>query len=334
MKLKKITAAVFIACMAVGTLSLSGCSKTQNQAENHIRYNDTRIKGNTCGNIANLGGVAEYDGKVYYQNGDDNLSIYCSDTNGDNSVKLNDCQSYFINVTDDYIVYVNADDNYHIYKMKPDGSEDTKLNDAQSYYVSVYDNTVYYSNWSDGNKIYSMSLDGSNNNAVNDDQAYYVTVDEGKIYYSNWSDGAKLYSIDTDGSDKLKLADTGCWYVVPDGDWVYYSQWEHTGNSQQDSSEVDENDKFLCRVKKDGSIKEVINEIPCGDINVYKDRIYFTNWLENNIYSMNTDGTDIKKLTDSYGVYLNGAGDKLYFVEYDNDKNVLLKNIAIEGEGK
>lgn len=317
--------------MLIGSCTLSGCSKNFNSSSNYATASNPR--GNSCGNIANLGSVAEFDGKLYYQNGEDNYKIYTTSDDG-KPVKLNDVQSYFINVSKDYIVYANADDDYHIYRMKHDGSENTKLNDVQSYYVNLYGDMIYYSNWSDENKIYSMDINGKANGALSNDKAYYVTVDEDKIYYSNWSDGAKLYSMDTGGSNKLKLAETGCWYVVPNEDWVYYSQWKKVGSEEGDDSQTSKDDKFLCRVKKDGSVSEVLNELPCGDINVYKDRVYFTNWLENKIYSMNKDGGDIKKVSDSYGVYLNLAGDRLYFAEYDDKKNVTLNNIPIDGEEK
>jgi hypothetical protein len=119
-------------------------------------------------------------------------------------------------------------------------------------------------------------------------------------------------------------------YLVPDGDWVYYSEWKSAGNSKkQDTTD----DKFLCRVKKDGSEKQELNSVPSGDINVYNDRVYYTNWTENNIYSMSLDGTDNKKLTDEYGVYINIAFDKLYIVQYDDSNKPVSKSIDLaDGE--
>jgi hypothetical protein len=141
MKLKRMIALLAAGCMLVATGSLSGCGNNNSNEGAYVTQG--YVNGNTNGNISNLGGVAEYNGKLYYQNGDDNFSVYCSDVNGENAVKINDCQSYFINVLKDYIIYANADDDYHIYKMKLDGSENTKLNDAESYYVSVENDVVY-----------------------------------------------------------------------------------------------------------------------------------------------------------------------------------------------
>lgn len=330
MKLNRLAAVFMAGCMLALSCSFTGCSNKPGVGFGETKENSA--KGNTSGNIINLGAAAEYDGKIYYQNGEDGYSIYCSEPDGSNPVKLNDVESYFINAAGGCIVYANANDDYHIYKMNIDGSENTKLNDVQSYYVSLYGDYIYYSNWSDGNKIYKLSLDGSENIALCDDIAYYVSVEGDRIYYSNWSENAKLYSINLDGESRLKLTESGCWYPVSDGEWIYYSQWKNVGTSKQDDEDVDKNDKFLCRVKTDGSEKQVLHKVPCGDINVYDGRIYFTNWIENNIYSIKTDGSDVKKLSDTYGVYLNAAGGRLYFVEYDENKTPVLKNIPLEGE--
>lgn len=320
MNLKKIAAALLAACILIGA---AGCgSRGGSRAE----YKTDEQAGNTCGNITNMGAVAQRDGKLYYQNDEDGFSVYSSDENGENAVKLNESESYFINVSGDYIYYVNGGDDYHIYKMKIDGSENVKLNDTQSYYLNVYGDKLYYSNWSDGQKIYSMSIDGGEADCICEAQAYYVSVDEGKIYYSNWSDGAKLYSMDLDGGNPLKLTETGCWYPVPYGDYVYYSRWENTGGSAREN---EENDKFLCRVSKNGAENTELNTVPSGDINVYKDRVYYTNWLDNTINSVSIDGSNPRLISESYGVYINLAADKLYCVEYDENQKPSLKTMDI-----
>lgn len=320
MNLKKAAIMLLTGCMLMGFSC--GCSKGKAEAEYH-----TDVKaGNTCGNIANMGSVAQVGDKLYYQSAEDGFSIYSSDVNGENALKLNENESYFINVSGDYIYYVNGGDDYHIYRMKTDGSENTKLNDTQSYYLNVYGDKLYYSNWSDECKIYSMSTEGGDATCLSDDQAYYVSVDKDKIYYSNWSDGARLYSMDLDGGNPLKLTETGCWYPVPAGDYVYYSRWENIGENAEENTD---NDKFLYKVNKNGSENIELNTVPSGDINVYKDRVYYTNWTDNTINSIGIDGSDPQVVSETYGVYLNLAANKLYYVEYDEDKNPSLKTMDI-----
>lgn len=325
MKLKKIAWLIVAGCMLMGVTS--GCNSNNTQIESRSDVS----AGNLCGNIANMGSVVQSeDGKkLYYQNTDDGFSVYSSDTNGENAVKLNEVESYFLNVAGDYIYYVNGNDDFHIYKMKTDGSENTKLNDTQTYYLNVYDGKLYYSNWSDGNKIYTMSVDGGEETRLSDNQAYYVTVDGDRIYYSNWSDGAKLYSMSLDGQDSLKLTETGCWYPVPQGDYVYYSRWENLDSSAQEESA---DDKFLCKVSKNGSENIQLNSVPSGDINVYKNRVYFTNWVDNTICSVAEDGSDNQVVSENYGVYLNFAADKLYYIEYDEDQKPTLKTIDLKND--
>lgn len=330
MKKIKTVSLLLIVFACLCSLTLGACSHGGESAAESA--SDGISRGNTNGNITNLGGAAEYNGMLYYQNSDDKFSIYRSELDGSDPEKLNDAESYFINVTDECIIYVNGSDNFRIYRMNPDGSGNTALNNAKSYYVNVYGDSIYYSNWSDGNKLYRMNLDGSDDAVLCEDKAYYVTAENNKIYYSNWDDAAKLYRIDADGSNKTALTDTGAYYIVPHGEWIYYSQWKYTANSQNNGPENDPNDRLLCRIKSDGSENEVIGEHPCGDINIYKDRVYYTDWINNTICSSNLDGSDAKTVTDTYGIYLNAAADKLFFVQYDKDKNASIGSIDIESE--
>ena len=119
MKLKGTKKALAVACALACLCGAAGCKKDSGGGgiASVLNKESSLAKGNSCGNIANLGGVAEYKGKVYYQNGDDNLKIYCSDKDGSNAVKVSDNAGYFINIVDDSLVYVNADDDYKIYKI-------------------------------------------------------------------------------------------------------------------------------------------------------------------------------------------------------------------------
>jgi hypothetical protein len=319
MKLKRLLATAVTACMLLSAASvMSGCSIGAEQTVEGV--------GNTCGNIANLGAVAEKDGKLYYQNSDDGLKIYCSDKNGKNPVKVNDNTSYFINTVDDWIVYANADDDFHIYKVHYDGSENTKLNDAMSYYVSVVDNEIYYSDWSNDFKLTKMSLDGTDSTVISEDKAYYVNVYDGRVYYSDYSSYATVCSVDLNGDDKRELTNAGCLYVVADGDWIYFSATKTTEDSETKGAGP------LCRVKRDGSVTQMLVEGYCADINVYEDKVYYTDIEQKKICRANTDGTEQEVLADVDGMYLNAAYNKLYYLDYDadSDKDIEIKSIDIK----
>ena len=77
-------------------------------------------------------------------------------------------------------------------------------------------------------------------------------------------------------------------------------------------------------------ISSFMNRIPSNDISVTGNtggnlnngglfceldgKIYFANSYDNDrMYSMNIDGTDLKKLTSSSVAHINGAGDYLYY---------------------
>ena len=107
---------------------------------------------------------------------------------------------------------------------------------------------------------------------------------------------------------------------------MYYSRWEDPQTSQEENPE----DRYLCRTAKDGSMEEILREAASGDINVYNDKVYFTDWTTNVICRINTDGTEFEQLTEEYGTYINLAGDKLYYVVFDDDYVPTLKSISVD----
>ena len=74
-------------------------------------------------------GIATMDnGWVYYRS-NDNGSIYKIRIDGNDVSKVNDDDSYFINVADNWVYYANRDYGFNIYKVYADGSKRQKIND-------------------------------------------------------------------------------------------------------------------------------------------------------------------------------------------------------------
>jgi len=97
-------------------------------------------------------------------------------------------------------IYYRSNDDYRIYKIKTDGSGRTKLNDDESYNLNVVGEWIYYSNGGDGNRIYKIKTDGSGRTKVNNDSSLNLNVVGEWIYYANQGDGGRIYKIKTDGS--------------------------------------------------------------------------------------------------------------------------------------
>jgi hypothetical protein len=127
--------------------------------------------GNTVGNIANGGIVAQSGDWVYYVNYDDGESLYRIRTDGTERTKLNDDWSTGINVVGDWVYYQNYDDD-SLYRIRTGGTERTKLNDEPSSSINVVGDWVYYVNWDDDFSLYKIRTDGTERQQVDYDHFY------------------------------------------------------------------------------------------------------------------------------------------------------------------
>ena len=257
--------------------------------------------GNTSGNISNYGLAAQSGDWVYYRNDSDSGNLYKMRTDGTDRTKLNDDNSYYINVIGDWIYYNNNSDDNKLYKIRTDGTDRTKLNDDESFYINVIGDWVYYCNWSDNFKLlYKICTDGTGKTKLNDDNSGYINVIGDWVYYSNNSDDNKLYKIRTDGTERTKLSDHGSEYINVIGDWVYYI------------STSDNNKPY--KIRTDGNDRTKLSDEWYNSINVADDWIYYSSWDESDrLYKMHTDGTGKTKLNDERTGYINIIGDWVYY---------------------
>ena len=104
---------------------------------------------------------------------------------------------------EDWIYYRSSDDN-KIYKIRTDYSGHEKINDDNSWDINVVGDWIYYQNPDDGEKIYKIRIDGSGNKKINDDLSWDINIAGDWIYYRNTFDVWKTYKIRTDGSGKQR----------------------------------------------------------------------------------------------------------------------------------
>lgn len=129
-------------------------------------------------------------------------------------------------------------------------------------------------------------------------------------------------------------------YSTSDGKWIYYL------SPSEDTEQVG-----ICKVRTNGEDKEelLMDSIDVLSINVYKDYIYFigiglesysdTDEIDNKIYKMKTDGSDLEVINDNefnnecYEVYvLNnsiyyiGTDENIYKMKLDGTKRELVSD--------
>jgi len=182
-----------------------------------------------------------------------------------------------------------GDDSYHVYTLNVDGANIRRINDRGDDACSFY--------FPDGKRIVWTS-----------------TRDHPELPKGNYSDpsnypqGAELYTSLLDGSDVHRLTDNTNYEaevsVRPDGQWILFGR--------QVNGKID-----LWRMRPDGSEPFQITHLPeweAGGSFYFPDskRIIFRAWkvvdqeakkhpLPMSLFTIDDDGTDLKKITDDEG---------------------------------
>ena len=256
-------------------------------------------RGNSAGNIVNLGLVAQQGGWIYYRSNDGGR-IYKVRTDGSERTKLNDESSSYINVVDGWIYYVKGYEfGGRIYRMRTNGSERTKLNDeSSSYYINVVDGWIYYVVAGKGG-IYRMRIDGSECTQLTKEFSKYINVIDGWVYYQGSL--RKIYRMRTDGSERTQVHDDAADYInVVDG-WIYYGKISPY--------------TWLYKMRIDGSERTQLNDKHSDHINSVDGWVYYSNFSDNGrLYKIRTDGSGCTKLNDeSWSNYINVVDGWIYY---------------------
>lgn len=263
-----------------------GYIKTRNSdSKKKLNELKEKISGNTPGNIANGGKVARQGEWIYYSNYAEKLNLFKIKADGTSKARLNNVESRYINVIDDWIYYVEPDG---IYKIHIDGSDRTKLKDANSYKKIVInlidDNSANvdgksYSDLINNSKFSILTLN------VNNNKLYY-TVDLGLV--SDIDPNGIIVSCSTDGTEEKVLctfkdkvnSSQGEKGVNPAGCMVW-------GNCIYYCNVYDEISQPLFRVKIDGTENSWFNEATIMGMAASDNYIYYINY---NIYDMSQSG--------------------------------------------
>ena len=312
---KRLLAGVLCAAMLGGCAHLNDPS---GNAELETENTAPAGYGNSSGNITNYGSAVEYKGNIYCQYGDQGEKFARIEPDGKVDI-LKETMPYFINVVNDVIYYADANDGFRLHRMTTDGEGDQVVIDAAVYYVNIYNNYIYFASPNDEYSMYRANADGSETEKIHSGNCQYVTVYDGTIYFSNFENGGALYACGLDGSNERMLNTMNTMYINAYGNYLYYSG-KIPGEDAYEKMGV-------YRQLIAGGEPEMIYEGESGDINVTEDKIYFTDWTENNIMRMDLDGANSEVYDENYGNYLNIAGGKIFCVRYVGDKMELKLNI-------
>lgn len=310
---------VIIVVAAVAVVAIAAFAVTHLLGGNPKEAAGANGMGNSVTNIAvGEGQAVSAGGMDYFFDGN---GLECAKANDPGSVKQicsisSDGTSVgMLNYADSYLFYVQEEDSsYDIKSVKADGSDEETL--------------------------YSLDVDAGHNNFprlyIVDGRIYIVYLHEQNATHNqNAADSLRIVSMATDGSDVRNELDfdmssiTSRHCVALSGGRVYYSDDEadddSTGGSSVYSMKIDGSDTKRIFSSDGGSV---------GDITVVGDRVLVAahdhsgGYGPNGTYSyyvtsMNTDGSDAKKITDV-------SSDEIHIVGANNDTVYLAW--AVEGD--
>ncbi len=163
----------------------------------------------------------EYNGLIYYINGDDHDRIYSISVDGLDRKKICNDGAFDFYVANDRIYYINKDDKHSIFSINTDGCDRIKLlDDTVSGIEKVVDDWIIYNKYK---YIYRCNTDGAMPSIVINEHSSSCDTDGQYIYYINEDDDQKIYRVCVDGTCRLKISNSSAMHLKLYKDWVFYS---------------------------------------------------------------------------------------------------------------
>ncbi|MCL2019472.1 MAG: DUF5050 domain-containing protein [Oscillospiraceae bacterium] len=194
---------------------------------------DRFIMGNTPGNTANGGSLAESDGWVYYEM---HRKLYKMRTDGSElQILYDDLNPSYINVVDDWLYCVGfQNSNYAIIKMRTDGTESETFNYGGTIdQMSVVGDWIYFSDGAameivqNYGAMYKVRTDFTDFTEIYEVRHFNMLVYEDWVYYINLADAEtthsrNIYRVNTEGEEvQLLNTDKAARFIIS-GDYIYY----------------------------------------------------------------------------------------------------------------
>jgi len=270
------------------------------------------MAGNSSGNLANGGLVAEYDSGV--------LFVLTTDDQEDTLYKV-DYSTGFAGVTkitnDSYIGYLNVAGGYVYYKsgkhfnrINLDGTDKRDISDENLGAPMLYGNWIYFTK---NEGIYRMTTDGTDEQHITECDSYSAvfSIYKNKLYYVDLTDVVHggicygyIHSADLDGSnDKIiSYQKAGSEIFIVEDGWIYfYDRLGHLGT---------------CRCKLDGTVLTSLNSYDY--YNVINGVVY--SYAMDQMFKLNAaDNTQtiiiLKAAANISSIFI--AGNRIYYTVMD-----------------
>ena len=246
-------------------------------------------KPTTIGNIRNYGYTTVKGNWIYYiaPNEDSTqIGIFKIKTNGQEKqqIYMGDSNILSMNVKGNYLYFIGI------------GPEEYSQEDASD------------------NKIYRMKTDGTDLQVINDNEFHNACLEmyviNNSIYYIGTDQN--IYKMKLDGSNRELVSDNGTGYLGITDKYIFYN-FDETGNEEYVTYMMD----------LDGSNpRPIIEGKRLYSIDVKDDYVYYTN-PDKELFRTKMGSNEEERYTDIVAYNLNLNGKYLYYLNYENDTNVV-----------
>ena len=285
-------------CFLVLLLFASCAAKSQVESQGKL--------GNTAGNIVNGGYVTENENFFFWATlSEDKIYKSNKDFSENKEIFEGKFGATELNVADGYIYFTDGIPGY-LRKMTIDGKngkiltffnvENVIVSGERIYYKTIEKEygketvyscdlngenqifhtnnvsqfcidgeTIYYTKSDDGHSLWSIDLFGGNSRKLNSEHTINPIFDNKYIYYTT-AENFNIFRMNKESLQTECINDERCASINIYGDWIYYGANRYLGP--------------LCRMSKDGKIKEVLLDAPVAEINIV-DNFVFYRLLEN-----------------------------------------------------
>lgn len=274
---------------------------------------DFNLKGNTTGNLLN-GGYITFQGDMIYIS--DDKALYKINKDGVQKTELLK-QPYAVkisqmNIQGNYIYFL--DENGYICRIRTDGKDKEPLLRKKMTDLCIYGQYIYCRN--EDNDFYRINIDGSGRKRI-----YYGKVSGFGIYddsifiaeikESGTSKVCRIFKTDLNGNNEK--------IIFKDAENRFYFD----GNSLFALPKTSDNIRGLYSYNLENGKIMFVCDIQ-KNYNVLNNKIYFTRDLKNtdldnpdSLYAIDSDGTDLIKITDKKTDYILCAQDDAVFIKQD-----------------
>ena len=315
-------------------------------------------EGNYEGNINNYGYITEDDKYVYFMSPNDDgryigiTKAKKSDLTGKQTRLIEgEWELASINSYGNYIYFVtlvqnDVDENDEtadkvdnkIHRVKKDGTNHQIINDNDfndyAYKVSVVGGKIYYIGKDEC--IWYMNLDGTKKTRLNENATGFEIVNNDYIIYNMYKEGSTeenqetvTYIMDRNGKNARPINGERFYTPVIYKDYIYYITEE----------------RYLHRIKINGTGDEMLSDEKVYNLNVSKDGVFYVNYYYVDgkaaglaVFRMDLDGKNVKELhrleeetnsvcvTKDWIFYLdsNETEGRMELLSFDGKQNIVL----------